>query len=171
MCCDQGILHTSVSFVTGWFALLVDCVQAAEDVNRGLLKAADKLYELKALKEQEKIIEVCVALLSSCFLSSDSLVIKSRLGEGMKGGWLHLHTFYFMILEVQWWECIAFKMFLLSHKCISYFPLPLSLFLSLSVSLSISSLHFFLTMFKSLSFILSFLSVFFCSFWTHYYQV
>ena len=34
------------------------CVQAAEDVNRGMLKASDKLYELKALKEQEKIPEV-----------------------------------------------------------------------------------------------------------------
>jgi hypothetical protein len=33
-------------------------LQAVEDVNRGLLKAADKLYELKALKEQEKVLEV-----------------------------------------------------------------------------------------------------------------
>ncbi|XP_076443593.1 sorting nexin-27-like [Babylonia areolata] len=31
--------------------------QAAEDVNRGLLKAGDKLYELKALKEQDKVWE------------------------------------------------------------------------------------------------------------------
>ncbi|XP_076465552.1 sorting nexin-27-like [Babylonia areolata] len=31
--------------------------QAAEDVNRGLLKAADKLYELKTLREQEKMLE------------------------------------------------------------------------------------------------------------------
>ncbi|XP_070204993.1 sorting nexin-27-like [Littorina saxatilis] len=30
---------------------------AVEDVNRGMLKAADKLYELKALKEQEKVLE------------------------------------------------------------------------------------------------------------------
>ena len=27
-------------------------------VNHGMLKAADKLYELKALKEQEKMLEV-----------------------------------------------------------------------------------------------------------------
>ncbi|KAL8583666.1 hypothetical protein ACOMHN_037389 [Nucella lapillus] len=31
--------------------------QAAEDVSRGLLKVTDKLYELKALKEQEKVME------------------------------------------------------------------------------------------------------------------
>ena len=34
------------------------CPQAVEDVNRGMLKATDKLYELKALKEQEKVVEV-----------------------------------------------------------------------------------------------------------------
>ncbi len=36
-----------------------DCFQAADEVNKGHIKPSDKLYELKALQEQNKKEEVC----------------------------------------------------------------------------------------------------------------
>ena len=60
------------------------CPQAVEDVNRGMLKATDKLYELKALKEQEKVVEVSFCPSSLWWLASP--------GVRLFFGWLLLSS-------------------------------------------------------------------------------
>ena len=41
-----------------YLTVLLLCAQAVDDVGRGQIKPVDRLYELKALQEQEKKVEV-----------------------------------------------------------------------------------------------------------------